>query len=74
MTTFKKTNMNNMYQISVKGRREGREAVITKFSECKSWSVAYWLDTDRNAGKADEVAEFKTLSDAKFSAECHVDV
>lgn len=74
MATFKKTNMNNMYQISVKGRREGREAIITKFSGYKGFSVAYWLDIDRNNGKADETAEFKTLSDAKYSAECHVDV
>lgn len=73
MVEFKKTKMGSMYQISVSGRRENRKAVITKFARQKDWSVAYFYTAD--SLKANEVVDgFKTLKDAKYSAECHVDV
>jgi hypothetical protein len=75
MTHFSKkhsvSNFDNSYQITATGSHEGRKAVITKFANEKTWSVAKWFSN--HLGKADDIQEgFKTLSHAKESAEFFV--
>jgi len=80
MATFSKkhkiSEVSNSYQITVTGSHEGRKAVVTKWANEKTWSVAKWYDDSKNnLSKADVVEEgFKKLSHAKDAAEFFVDL
>ncbi len=77
MTNFSKkhsiSSIDNSYQITVTGDHEGRKAVITKFANDKTYSVAQWYSD--HLGKADNIEDgFKRLSEAKHSAEYFVNI
>lgn len=74
MATFTKYKLNNHgdYQLTARGSHPNRKAVVTKFANKKEWSVCYFYNAD--AIKGGDVVDFKKLSDAKYSAEFHVDL
>lgn len=68
---YKISEVSNSYQISVRGAGE-RKAVITKFADEKTWSVALW-SKDTLEKSRDVIEGFRKLSDAKHEATSWVD-
>ena len=60
---FSLSEFDSSYQISVTGDNIGRQTVITKFANEKTWSVSYFY---RDSLKADYIEDgFKRLQHAK---------
>ena len=67
---YRLSDYDNSYQLTLKGERY--KAVITKFTDQKKWSVAFFWDLKDLS--TTNVVDFKSLGDAKYAAEDHCEI